>query len=464
MYQDLSHDGGMTMKRRIAAAAGLCLAAVLMLPWAVSAAGSAETPASASAASSESRGTARFTVTADILNVRDGPSLDARVIGKLKQGAVVEKLGEEGVWFRIRLGELTGWAHSDHLAPVDDGSGAESGAPPDESASGRTNAEPGKRPDANAGTRPAGGGQDGGRTDAVRPAQPAEPGQTKPKVIGRGIRAASERSAADAGAADGAVRTGHVLGDAVRIRSGPGLDYAIEGHLNRGDRVTVTGSEGEWYSIVTESGQTGWIAAAYVGFRAGADEGPAGSALRGKTIVIDPGHGGNDPGTIGTTYGSYEKTLNLATAIHLKRELELRGASVVMTRATDEEKPSLRERVAIAEQSGGDVFVSIHYNSAAARASGILTFYYSGSKDKPLAAAIERRLADAGLGLESLGLSFGNFHVVRENSLPAVLLELGFLTNPHDEELARTEDYQQAAARAIALGLEDYFASLGAPT
>jgi len=252
-----------------------------------------------------------------------------------------------------------------------------------------------------------------------------------------------------------------VLGDAVRVRTGPGLDYEIEGYLNRGDRVTVTGSEGEWFRIVTESGLAGWTAAAYIGFRADGDA--AEGALRGKIIVVDPGHGGNDSGTIGTTFGTYEKTLNLSTAILLKRELELRGATVVMTRVTDEERPSLQERVGIAEQSGGDAFVSIHYNSAATPASGILTFYYSGGKDRPLAAVIERRLAEGGLGLASNGISFGNFHVMRENRLPAVLLELGFLTNALDEELARTESFQLAAAQAIALGLEDYFALPFAP-
>jgi N-acetylmuramoyl-L-alanine amidase len=431
------------MNRLLLAAASWCLAAVLALPWAAAAA--AGSPASSDSAPAEPADAAvavRYTVTADILNVRAEPSLTAPVIGKLKQGAVVEKLGEDGDWFRVRQGGLTGWAHSDYLAPADG-----VGAKPDESAAGRPEAGDGDRPEADAEDRPG----DGEVTE------PARPG---PKVIGRGIRVAPARQKVETETADGDARAGHVLGDAVRVRSGPGLDHGIEGHLNRGDRVTVTGNEGEWYSVATESGLTGWVAAAYIGFRTDGDA--AGGALRGKIIVVDPGHGGNDSGTIGTTYGTWEKSLNLSTSIHLKRELEQRGATVVMTRATDEERPSLDERVAIAEQSGGDAFVSIHYNSAStAAASGILTFYYSGDKDKPLAAAIERRLAEGELGLASGGVSFGNFHVMRENSLPAVLLELGFLTNPLDEELARTDDYLLKAAQAIALGLEDYFASLG---
>jgi N-acetylmuramoyl-L-alanine amidase len=401
------------MIRVFLVAAACCLAAVLGLP--ADAAPGAESPASANSASAA---VSRYTVTADILNVRGEPSLTAPVIGKLKQGAVVEKLEESGEWFRVRAGELTGWAHSDYLQPADDGTVT--------------------------------GPDEDGLTDAAPP-------PSNPKAIGRGIRGTASRKPVETETADNAVRTGHVLGDAVRVRTGPGTDYEIEGHLNRGDRVSVIASEGEWYRIETESGLAGWIAAAYIGFRT--DGEPAGDALRGRVIVVDPGHGGNDSGTIGTTYGTYEKTLNLSTALLLKRELELRGAVVVMTRAADEEKPSLQERVEIAARSGGDAFVSIHYNSAETKASGILTFYYSAGKDKPLAAAIEHRLAEGGLGLASNGISFGNFHVVRENSLPAVLLELGFLTNERDEGLARTESYQLAAARAIAQGLEDYFAS-----
>jgi N-acetylmuramoyl-L-alanine amidase len=456
------------MIRLLRAAAAWCLAAVLALPGiAAAAAGSPASSTPAPAPAGESAGGVRFTVTADILNVRSEPSLTAPVIGKLRQGAAVEKLGEADDWFRVRAGELVGWAHSDYLKPTEGGSGGSvdessnnradgpSGGRADEPSGGRADGNAGT-PDAGSGTRPetdpGAGPDDGGLTDVA---------PSRPKVIGRGIRVAPERQEVETETAGDGERAGHVLGDAVRVRTGPGLDYEIEGYLNRGDRVTVTGSEGEWFRIVTESGLAGWTAAAYIGFRADGDA--AEGALRGKIIVVDPGHGGNDSGTIGTTFGTYEKTLNLSTAILLKRELELRGATVVMTRVTDEERPSLQERVGIAEQSGGDAFVSIHYNSAATPASGILTFYYSGGKDRPLAAVIERRLAEGGLGLASNGISFGNFHVMRENRLPAVLLELGFLTNALDEELARTESFQLAAAQAIALGLEDYFALPFAP-
>jgi N-acetylmuramoyl-L-alanine amidase len=89
--------------------------------------------------------------------------------------------------------------------------------------------------------------------------------------------------------------------------------------------------------------------------------------------------------------------------------------------------------------------------------SGTLTYYYSEAKDRPLARSIEARLAK-GLGLKSNGISYGDYHVLRENNRPSVLLELGFLTDSRDEATVRKDDYQKKAAAAIAAGLADYFA------
>jgi N-acetylmuramoyl-L-alanine amidase len=88
--------------------------------------------------------------------------------------------------------------------------------------------------------------------------------------------------------------------------------------------------------------------------------------------------------------------------------------------------------------------------------SGTLTFFYSESDDLKLARAIETRLGQ-GIGLKSNGLSFGDYHILRENRIPATLVELGFLTNPTDESIVRKSSYQKKAAKAIAEGLADYF-------
>ncbi|QJC53477.1 N-acetylmuramoyl-L-alanine amidase [Paenibacillus albicereus] len=255
-----------------------------------------------------------------------------------------------------------------------------------------------------------------------------------------------------------------ISGSGVRLRSGPGTGYGILGSVTTGDRVKVLKQEGGWTRVTTESGQTAWMSSQYIGgsvaVSSGSGLGPtAGSSrgsLQGKLIAIDPGHGGNDPGMIGTTHGTEEKDLTLSTSQLLAEELRSLGARVVLTRVKDGEKPALAERVRTAAAAAADAFVSVHYNSAKNQASGTLVFYYSKSKDAPLAHAVEERLQ--GLSLRSNGIAFGDYHVLRENRLPAVLLELGFLSNATDEKETRTASYQKAAARAIAEGLQDYFA------
>ncbi|MGN7454930.1 N-acetylmuramoyl-L-alanine amidase [Paenibacillus pasadenensis] len=255
-----------------------------------------------------------------------------------------------------------------------------------------------------------------------------------------------------------------VAGSGVRLRSGPGTGYDVVGSVTTGDRVKIVKQEGSWSRITTESGQTAWMSSQYIGgsvaVSSGGGLGPAtGSSrgsLQGKLIAVDPGHGGNDPGMIGTTHGTEEKDLTLSTSKLLAEELRSLGARVVMTRTKDGEKPALPERVKTAADAEADAFVSVHYNSAKNQASGTLVFYYSKSKDAPLAHAVEGRLQ--GLSLRSNGIAFGDYHVLRENRLPSVLVELGFLSNAKDEKEARTASYQKAAAKAIAEGLQDYFA------
>ncbi|XEC95760.1 N-acetylmuramoyl-L-alanine amidase [Paenibacillus tarimensis] len=243
-----------------------------------------------------------------------------------------------------------------------------------------------------------------------------------------------------------------VLADAVRFREGPGTGYNVIGSVNKGDGVTVLGSEGGWVRARIDNGTIGWISAQYVG---GAQGGASSRSLRGKVIVIDPGHGGDDPGMIGTKLETLEKELTLSTSTLLADRLRAMGAKVILTRTKDV-KPKLSERVSISESAGADAFVSVHYNSAKGNTSGTLTFYYSKNKDESLARAIEGRLAK-GIGLKSNGISFGDLYVLRENDTPAALVELGFLSNEKDEKLVRTDSYQRDAADAIAAGLADYF-------
>ncbi|TKI54602.1 N-acetylmuramoyl-L-alanine amidase [Brevibacillus antibioticus] len=254
-------------------------------------------------------------------------------------------------------------------------------------------------------------------------------------------------------------KQGTVLADSLRMRKGPSTSHEIILSLPRGTRVDILQKQGDWVQTRTSSGQTGWVSATYIGDAKSSTPVSKSSktpGLKGKVIVIDPGHGGSDVGTQGTKWNSMEKTLNYKTSMLLANKLRQRGAQVFMTRTSDTEKPSLAQRVAFSESKGADAFISIHYNSSVKPNSGTLTFYYSQDKDEPLARAIESRLA-GGIGLGSNGISFGNYHVLRENNDPSVLLELGFLSNQKDEGIVRTSSYQDKAAQAITEALADYF-------
>ncbi|WP_248926182.1 N-acetylmuramoyl-L-alanine amidase [Paenibacillus hamazuiensis] len=271
-------------------------------------------------------------------------------------------------------------------------------------------------------------------------------------------------------------KSAKVAVQSLNVRSKADAQSPVIGSLKRNDVVSISEESFGWVKV--KSGRmTGWVAGQYLQrMSAGSTDKQSGAAarssqtgkaetkkqksvqsgLKGKVIVIDPGHGGNDSGVIGKKYGSMEKTLNLSTSRYLADMLRQAGAKVVMTRTDDKEQPELSERVAVSERNRADAFVSIHYNSSLKSNSGTLTFYYSESKDLTLSRKIESRLRQI-TGLKSSGISHGNYHVLRENDRPSTLVELGFLSNPKDEAVVRTSDYQKKAAEAIAAGLKDYF-------
>ncbi|MEF3353065.1 N-acetylmuramoyl-L-alanine amidase family protein [Paenibacillus sp. GYB006] len=175
-----------------------------------------------------------------------------------------------------------------------------------------------------------------------------------------------------------------------------------------------------------------------------------------KTVVIDPGHGGSDPGTIGIT-NTHEKDFTLALALKVEALLENETQiNVVMTRDEDV-YPTRTERVALANQLKADIFVSIHGNSvlASPQASGTESYYYQRSSSKDLAKVIHKHLVKA-LGFKDRGVKEGNYQVIRETTMAAALLEIGFLSNLAEEEALFTEAVQDKAAQAIVEGIKEY--------
>ncbi|MBE8954729.1 MAG: N-acetylmuramoyl-L-alanine amidase [Quinella sp. 2Q5] len=193
------------------------------------------------------------------------------------------------------------------------------------------------------------------------------------------------------------------------------------------------------------------------------------TALSGRRIVIDPGHGGNDSGAIGPT-GVMEKTVTLRVSLALKDLLEAEGADVILTRYDDRtvsEKGAkasdieeLGARCDIANRAGADIFLSIHADSfTRPEARGTTGYYYSKSTTghgQRLADCIRRNLVEQ-LGTPSRGTQPCNFYVVKNTDMPATLIELGFISNKDEEKLLNSEDGVKRAAQGILDGIEDYF-------
>lgn len=174
--------------------------------------------------------------------------------------------------------------------------------------------------------------------------------------------------------------------------------------------------------------------------------------LLGGTVVLDPGHGGYDPGGVpGQRYS--EKAAALDIAMRVRAGLIARGHRVVMTRTSDV-FVGLSDRVSISKRtSGSPVFVSIHLNSAPNKdATGVETYYYS-SKSSRLARAIHQRVLGAA-GSPDRGVRRARFYVLRYNTRPSVLLELGFLTNATEgARISRSSKHRQKLADAVVSGV-----------
>ena len=172
-------------------------------------------------------------------------------------------------------------------------------------------------------------------------------------------------------------------------------------------------------------------------------------------IVIDPGHGGNKPGTmIGSLPG---KTLNLMIAKSLAEELTSYGANVILTRDNDRDI-DLVERAEISNQNRADFFISIHNDSNPNSAINGATIYLEPNaqrKTENIALSIKKAFQNA--GIECLGVRRKELIVLINNKRPAILVECGFLSNPTEAAKLNQASYRHKLARTIAHGIAEYF-------
>jgi N-acetylmuramoyl-L-alanine amidase len=187
--------------------------------------------------------------------------------------------------------------------------------------------------------------------------------------------------------------------------------------------------------------------------------------LTGYTVVIDPGHGGNDPGAVdginpaeGDTLVTKEADINFLLAQKLAHKIRMEGGKAVITRPMDKGE-TLANRCNIANKIGADVYIAMHANSATNAANGIETIYADGSvKGKLLATLIQAALV-AATGARDRGVKpdtatpHKRLAVLRQTNMPAVLVEAGFISNVADERKLNEAGYQDLIATAVLRGI-----------
>ncbi|HEY8342256.1 MAG TPA: N-acetylmuramoyl-L-alanine amidase [Calditerricola sp.] len=171
-----------------------------------------------------------------------------------------------------------------------------------------------------------------------------------------------------------------------------------------------------------------------------------------RRVVIDPGHGGKDPGAVGL--GLQEKEVVLHLAQHVRRELGAYEVDVLLTREADE-RVSLEERVRMANRVNADLFVSLHCNAGGGQGFESYVHPAAPERTRVIRDVLHFRVMAflAPYGIRDRGRKEANFFVLRETKMPAVLLETLFLDHPREHALLRDEAFRKELAQAIAAGI-----------
>ena len=180
------------------------------------------------------------------------------------------------------------------------------------------------------------------------------------------------------------------------------------------------------------------------------------------SVVIDPGHGGPDPGAIGIG-GIRETDVVLEVSKIIKKLLSEKGVKVTLTRKNEVDL-DLPPRVSFANKTDADIFVSIHANASRGKRrdiNGLETFYFRGWRGRLLAKGIQKQILRVSPGSPDRGVKQGRFYVIKNTKMPAVLVEIGFLTGRLDARRLEKATHRKRVAYAIAKGILEYLSKVG---
>lgn len=227
--------------------------------------------------------------------------------------------------------------------------------------------------------------------------------------------------------------------------------------VNAGTIFNYEDRENDYYKVTIGNGKKAYIPYWLVNanFATIESDSQLPQGIEHAKIVIDPGHGGDDPGAVVTFSEKHEADHTLTTALLLKKELENLGATVILTRESDK-SVSLENRAQLSNREKANAFISLHFDSGPNSNASGTTGYYFTSTSENLAQTVNKYIA-RNLTLKSQGTKFQNFLVLRENKQPSILLELGYLNNPDDNKLIESTEYQENIAKSIASALKEYF-------
>lgn len=398
------------------------------------------------------------------LNVRTEPSLSSAVIGQLQEGSQFTAYKTEGDWIEIAFNNQKGWVHSEYVTIVDQ---VEKEEPIKENTSSKelfiVSVDV-----LNVRSRADLSSKNIGQVSRNQsfPILDKDHNWVKIKLENGkkgwvysfyGNYAAQPTTTKSTNT----IETIKILYNGTNLRSQSTTSSDVVARVDAGETFKISEKVDDWYKIELTNNTFAYVASWVVSSNdsssttikepvANREKG----TLKGLTLVIDAGHGGNDRGTTGAL-GTDEKDITLLTAELLSSKLQAAGANVIMTRESDV-YVDLRKRVSISHQAVADAFISLHYDAIENSSVRGFTTYYMYNYQKELASYVHKGLGDM-ISLSDRGIQPGNYLVLRENKQKAILIELGYLSNATEERQLTTEQFREQATHGIYNGIINYF-------
>lgn len=408
-------------------------------------------PVSASSVPELARGKVKLEIAGDTLNVRSGPNDSAKVLGKLKNGEAVSVIKDHGDWVEIKYVTGPAYVHKGFIEFLDADSNPV-GLATHFVKINTTELNVRNAPNASATLMGKFKSNDIIEVHGEKNGWYLVLYNDMPAYISKTYTVIYEKDKPVTPVTNS--MTAKVTVNALNVRSQANATSSIVARLNTGDKVTVQSIDGYWAKVKYGS-VTGYAHKSYLKLM-----NTNGNILKNRIIVIDAGHGGTDPGA--SKNGVMEKNIVLDVSKRVESKLKAAGAKVQMTRKTDV-YPTLQDRVDFARQNYAEVFVSVHVNAFSNEsAKGSEVFYNSQNanavESKYLALDIQNKIVQYA-DMYYRRVADGNFHVIRNQDIPAVLVELGFLTHSPDFAKLTSSAYLEKYAQAIYDGLIEYYSA-----